>query len=605
MEKNKLTDNKKREIIKTLKKREIQFTIISIFVIFIILITSSYAIFSSIQKAKKYNTLRVGTLQIEFNDTEDGLENTINLNGAYPVSDNEGQETTPYTFKIKNTGSITTTYNIKLLDDTDMIAEDNCANNQLDKTKLKYSINKETPSILADKQASNYIIVSGSLAAGESKTYALRVWLSEEAGNEVLGKHYHGKIVLEGENAMETPNPPELLGDMIPVRYDDNLKQWVKSSTKDETWYNYEEQRWANAVTINGTNRSKYVNAKVGTTVSMDDINAMWVWIPRYSYTLGNTYGYQIDGANTPSLATPGAFNIKWIKSSVLDNGTGIYTGSTPDNYYTSSAFCWGDTCDTSRKDGTNEELSGIWVSKFELTGTIDSLTVKPNLSSVKGQNVATLFNSIQNQMNTNGNANYGLNGDYDAHMIKNTEWGAVAYLSQSKYGKYGNNNYTGANKEIYQNKSAEFLTGMSNQTPSTSTVNTQVPYDTADTGVGASTTGTIYGVYDMSGGAWEYVMGNYNNMIPSSGFETLPALKYYNKYTQNNISIKGDAINADGTAGFYNDANIFFDSAPNNYWLARGGKESSPEQNAGIFCTYSSPGILDNSFSSRAVIKP
>ena len=37
--------------------------------------------------------------------------------------------------------------------------------------------------------------------------------------------------------------------------------------------------------------------------------------------------------------------------------------------------------------------------------------------------------------------------------------------------------------------------------------------------GVGASTTGTIYGVYDMSGGAWEYVMGNYNDIAASSGF--------------------------------------------------------------------------------------
>ena len=33
-----------------------------------------------------------------------------------------------------------------------------------------------------------------------------------------------------------------------------------------------------------------------------------------------------------------------------------------------------------------------------------------------------------------------------------------------------------------------------------------------------ASTTGNIYGVYDMSGGSWEYVMGIYNNGTGSSG---------------------------------------------------------------------------------------
>ena len=32
--------------------------------------------------------------------------------------------------------------------------------------------------------------------------------------------------------------------------------------------------------------------------------------------------------------------------------------------------------------------------------------------------------------------------------MMKNMEWGAVAYLSHSKYGKYGNSMYEGSNKK-------------------------------------------------------------------------------------------------------------------------------------------------------------
>ena len=34
--------------------------------------------------------------------------------------------------------------------------------------------------------------------------------------------------------------------------------------------------------------------------------------------------------------------------------------------------------------------------------------------------------------------------------MIKRGEWATVAYLSQSKYGKYGNSNFNQNNKEIY-----------------------------------------------------------------------------------------------------------------------------------------------------------
>ena len=82
----------------------------------------------------------------------------------------------------------------------------------------------------------------------------------------------------------------------------------------------------------------------------------------------------------------------------------------------------------------------------------------------------------------------YGfLETELDTHAMKNMEWGAVAYLSQSKYGKYGNSSFAGDNKEIYQNKSSEYITGMSNGTPSSSTINTQIAYNIGGTGTGAT----------------------------------------------------------------------------------------------------------------------
>ena len=50
-----------------------------------------------------------------------------------------------------------------------------------------------------------------------------------------------------------------------------------------------------------------------------------------------------------------------------------------------------------------------------------------------------------------------------------------------------------------------------------------------------SSTTGNVYGIYDMSGGTWEYVMGVYGTSSPttgSSGFDTFPDSKYYNLYS-------------------------------------------------------------------------
>ena len=95
---------------------------------------------------------------------------------------------------------------------------------------------------------------------------------------------------------------------------------------------------------------------------------------------------------------------------------------------------------------------------------------------------------------------------------MKNSELALSAYLSQSKYGKLGNRKFGGVNKEVYQNKSNSYITGCSYGLPSNGNTDygCQYTYEKSLKGTGASTTGTIYGVYDMSGGSMEYMMGNY-----------------------------------------------------------------------------------------------
>ena len=199
---NKVLDTKDaHKIISKELSRELKFTIISIFIVTIVIISSAFAIFSSVQKSENYNTLTVGTLKVDFNDTDSGMGNIISLNGAYPESDADGQKETPYVFKITNSGTLNASYTIKVLDDTDMIAEDGCQDNLLNKAKIKVSINGGTPIILSSTEVSGYVVESSSLEASRSSNYELRVWIDETSDNEVLGKHYHGKIVIEAQNA--------------------------------------------------------------------------------------------------------------------------------------------------------------------------------------------------------------------------------------------------------------------------------------------------------------------------------------------------------------------------------------------------------------------
>ena len=465
--------------------------------------------------------------------------------------------------------------------------------------KVGYIVDCETNN-LPEEKGVNLEKVDTS---GSSNVY--KIMVENNSSNEVtinlgvnVGLDYNdlelpseGCLFKEYENV---PNAPELDEGMIAVKYENN--NWVKADNdnKDNDWYNYDEQKWANAVTVSSSSRSNYLGAEVGTVINMNDIETMWVWIPRYSYTIAsedetNYYGKKgcyLEG--DPTLELPGEIDVRFVSTNIKDRGTAKYITTTGSReYYTPDAFTFGD-----------EELSGIWVGKFETSSSNPSATngggntteldamIKPNVTSWRDINVSNAFN-VSLKMNDNGNR-YGFTSNVDTHMMKNSEWGAVAYLSQSKYGKLGNENFSGTNKEIYQNKSDQYITGCSYGSPSNGNTNygCQYQYDISINGTGASTTGTIYGIYDMSEGAWEYVMGNYNDMVASSGFVLMPESKYYDKYISDNIIIacNGSLCISHGlseTAGWYNDAKLMV--SKEYPWLLRGGSYFANYE-AGIF---------------------
>ena len=465
--------------------------------------------------------------------------------------------------------------------------------------KVGYIVDCETNN-LPEEKGVNLEKVDTS---GSSNVY--KIMVENNSSNEVtinlgvnVGLDYNdlelpseGCLFKEYENV---PNAPELDEGMIAVKYENN--NWVKADNdnKDNDWYNYDEQKWANAVTVSSSSRSNYLGAEVGTVINMNDIETMWVWIPRYSYTIASEDGTNYYGKKgcylegDPTLELPGEIDVRFVSTNIKDRGTAKYITTTGSReYYTPDAFTFGD-----------EELSGIWVGKFETSSSNPSATngggntteldamIKPNVTSWRYINVSNAFN-VSLKMNDNGNR-YGFTSNVDTHMMKNSEWGAVAYLSQSKYGKLGNENFSGTNKEIYQNKSDQYITGCSYGSPSNGNTNygCQYQYDISINGTGASTTGTIYGIYDMSEGAWEYVMGNYNDMVASSGFVLMPESKYYDKYISDNIIIacNGSLCISHGlseTAGWYNDAKLMV--SKEYPWLLRGGSYFANYE-AGIF---------------------
>ena len=391
------------------------------------------------------------------------------------------------------------------------------------------------------------------------------------------------------EDIYVPPNKPELLDNMVPIKY--NGTNWVVASESDK-WYDYDAKEWANAVVLNTTK-------KVGDTVSESEIDLWYVWIPRYKYQLFNADNGSVNEQEIQIKFESGTSSTGTVSCTDNISGTDGTTSSetctnaTNGNWYTHPAFTLG-----------TQELTGFWVGKFEVSGSTSKITIKPNVTSLRSKTVSSFFTAIQNI-----NTTYNLNGD--SHMMKNMEWGAVAYLSHSKYGMI---------EEVYINNSSSFYTGRSggNVGGSTNTVATQYPSDSTSSniyynfgyytydgkivnydgsigdyasdrtlGTKASTTGNIYGIYDMSGGAYEYVMGNMVNSSgtfysSSAGFSTPPDSIYYDSYTYGTSSTThgrgklGDATKETlktfgrSSGGWYSDYAYFPNSSSS--WFYRGG---------------------------------
>ena len=253
----KIVNNDYREIALTkMGKRQLVLTLLSIFAVTLISIGSTFAMFTVSSKSSDYNVVKSGTLTIDFSSNS----STVGLNGALPMSDSDGLAQTGNTFTIKNTGSLSVNYTVSLQDDKDMITQDNCSDKQLDKGFIKYNIDGTNIKLLSDSIDST--IISGSLKAGESKTFTLKLWIKEDATNEALGKHYHGKIVVDAAQETNTVRgtASEMIASANPETLDYNTANLIQ---KNQMWaFTHEATEQLKATTdyrYIGANPNNYV----------------------------------------------------------------------------------------------------------------------------------------------------------------------------------------------------------------------------------------------------------------------------------------------------------------------------------------------------------
>ena len=466
-------------------------------------------------------------------------------------------------------------------------------------------------------------------------------------------------------------NKPDLMSGMSAIKFTEptdsteGKDEKVSDSSKND-WYNYSEKKWANAQTEDGS---------------------MWVWIPRYAYKInksnqtfdvvflvGTTDNYydkdgklQTAKRQTSETDIPDATkdyvvhpaftnesNIGYVNGGWKKELTGIWVSKFE------AGYAGGNNKAEQKDSNVNYSQSTSWVWSGEAGTSSDSSQPARNFYEVYGSKTTAIkyptFQGLTYSMNyinhsdafsisralTDDNNIYKLsNKETDSHLIKNSEWGAVSYLGQSQYGLNGTNirinNLTLNNsvKTIYAvtGYAAKTLqdgdTKLEDARPVSSTE--KVYKWTEKEGQTASCTGTIYGIYDMSGGAWERtaaIVNNGNENLNTYGKAIMNALnngkssEYVTVYPTGeskgqslddasksnyvaNTKIYGDAIRETSTAGlgqtsWYSDYSYFV-GAYFPFFL-RGGA-SWDTSGAGLFCFYRHDGNSTYIFGFRSVL--
>ncbi len=354
---------------------------------------------------------------------------------------------------------------------------------------------------------------------------------------------------------------------MIPVKYTGTITnaQWTSLASPEDSsnqgdWYNYNNKQWANAITVRKDTLAKYKGQT--RVVDQADILGYWVYIPRYAYEVMRRDGtdkpvpaqnflISFEKATTPKRypaeANCGAgkdyrtecyLNRDYIKGHPSDIGT----------WATHPAFTFG-----------NKELNGIWFGKFETTGTAKQPTVLPNSLHLSGTDSEIdgigSFYSVAKSLGVNDLQNVGgksVSSPQNSHhlakfssrMVNNNDWGVAVYLSASKYGAGYNGVQLNSQRQVHGNRYSAIqsqtqdidsysvtgcgplASGDTSYYDDGGTLGTQSACSLSDQqrayngslGQLASMTNNPTGIYDMSGGSWEYTAASYTTNLNESG---------------------------------------------------------------------------------------
>ena len=530
-------------------------------------------------KATAVEGAEEGKIEVTF---PSGNKYTIDSNGKITGPTNEGsggstsQGVAPEVkVTVEKTGDNKSIIKVEVTNEVETVDSITVTNLDTGDTPVEVTVNGKTGSVQVEKNGTYKIEVKAT-TEGVQKTGETTIVVNVIP---VTFTTEQGKIdviwVNKANQKIDAPLVPDTLPSGMKKVYweeDGTEKKEGEAGFIESNWYDY-----VAGDNKNDTKTSKWANA----INTIEGVESYFVWIPRYAYRItylttdGQVAGY-CDGDGIRDLAgnkQPATQNVKEDKGIETVEYNGF-------KYIVHPAF-EGNV----KNGGWDSDLEGIWVGKYESarsTATENSaesgttaIQIAPTVKSWVDIDIGTMYTNALNYDTTK-----------DSHLMKNSEWGAVSYLTHSQYGRNGN--------EVSINRCSDYITGMGRGTSTTAYKYSEAEENqmyNGEFGQLSSSTGNIYGTYDLSGGAREYVAA-FNDKVDDNDYETKygnsfaaptnPSTKYATKYLSKDDDsgpptyeryYPGDAIyevNTGLTTAWFRDLSFFIQL--NNPFFFRGG---------------------------------
>ncbi len=228
-------------------------------------------------------------------------------------------------------------------------------------------------------------------------------------------------INLSKDNDISGAIEPDLMDKFVPISWTGSNWIIVSSNNDDSNWYNYKNRKWANAIL-----KANVSSTQQGTIISNQDVEKYaYVWIPRYRYEIFSKVKNKCEITNNIRTNINDPINI------IFEPKNGEYaSGLDVNTYRVPSAFKY---IENNKTVVTN----GFWVQKY------------PEQKEDEAPNGQFLTFPLLKGSSISGNVY--------SHIIRNTQWGAISYLTFSKYGgnydnggNYANNSSAGNETGVY-----------------------------------------------------------------------------------------------------------------------------------------------------------